>query len=72
MGKYPIKESLAFITVGSTVGVGIVYNGKIAHGLASTEGGHIMYYLKNIELRDHLCKAKPLEVFALIIKIDYA
>lgn len=54
LGKYHIKDSLAYVTIGSTVGVGVVYNGRIAHGLASTEGGHIVYYLEDIESKDHL------------------
>jgi hypothetical protein len=41
-----------------------VYNGKIAHGLASTEGGHIMYYLEDIEFKDRLYNMKVLEGFA--------
>lgn len=59
---------MAYITVGSTVGVGIVYNGKIAHGVASTEGGHIVYYFMNIESNDRPYKANILEGYVLIIK----
>lgn len=42
LGNHQVKESLAYITVGTGVGVGIIANGKTVHGLTHPEGGHIM------------------------------
>jgi len=35
------KENLAYITVGTGIGVGVVIGGKTLHGLVHPEGGHI-------------------------------
>ena len=37
-GKY---KNLAYITVGTGIGVGLVINGQMVHGLIHPEGGHI-------------------------------
>ena len=42
LGKHQVKESLVYVTVGNTVEVGIVAQGKPVHGLLHPDGGHIM------------------------------
>lgn len=46
LGKHQVKESLAYVTVGNTVEVGIIAQGRPVHGLLHPNGGHIMYSYK--------------------------
>lgn len=48
LGKHQVKESLAYVSVGNTVEVGIIAQGRPVHGLLHPDGGHIMY--KNYDL----------------------
>jgi len=40
-GHTGITDYIAYITVGTGIGVGFVVNGKCMHGLIHSEGGHI-------------------------------
>lgn len=41
-----MKSSLAYITVGTGCGIGLIINGKTVHGLVHPEGGHMKFIYK--------------------------
>lgn len=41
IGNHSCKESLAYITIGTGVGLGLIINKLPVHGLTHPEGGHI-------------------------------
>ena len=51
-----VKESMAYITVGTGIGLGLIVNGKMVHGLVHPEGGHIRVpILKDDENFEGVC-----------------
>jgi len=56
LGGHNAKESLAYVTVGTGIGVGLIINGKTVHGLTHPEGGHIaVKILKDDENFEGVC-----------------
>lgn len=45
-GKHGAKNSLAYITLGTGIGVGLIINSKPVHGYLHPEGGHMLYFKK--------------------------
>ncbi len=41
IGQHKTSESLAYITIGTGVGLGLIINKKPVHGLTHPEGGHL-------------------------------
>ncbi len=40
-GDHGVRESLVYITVGTGIGLGLIVNGQMVHGLVHPEGGHV-------------------------------
>lgn len=51
-GNHNTKTSLAYITVGTGVGVGLIINNKVVHGFQHPEGGHTIVNILD-EDREH-------------------
>jgi fructokinase len=41
LAKHVVRESLVYVTVGASVEVGVISQGRVIHGLSHPEGGHI-------------------------------
>lgn len=50
-----MKSSLAYVTVGTGVGVGLIINGEPVHGLTHPEGGHILVRLQKDDSFEGVC-----------------
>jgi len=50
-----VKSSLAYVTVGTGVGVGLIINGEPVHGLTHPEGGHILVRLVKDDTFEGVC-----------------
>lgn len=46
LGNHNVSNSLAYITIGTGVGVGLVINNKTVHGYLHPEGGHTTFFKK--------------------------
>ncbi|EGR34724.1 hypothetical protein IMG5_002960 [Ichthyophthirius multifiliis] len=55
-GGHDTKKSLAYITIGTGVGVGLIIDGQCVHGLTHPEGGHILVKLKEGDEYQGYCK----------------
>lgn len=44
IGGFRDISSLAYITIGTGVGVGLIVNGKVVHGYQHPEGGHLILH----------------------------
>lgn len=51
-----IADNIAYITVGTGIGVGFVINSKSIHGLIHPEGGHCMVPLHSLDIEKYKFK----------------
>ena len=59
-----------YVTVGNTVEVGIVAQGKPVHGLLHPDGGHIMYKLFDLGWKGRLISTKTSKAHVHTIKTE--
>lgn len=52
-GHKGVKDNLAYITVGTGVGVGYIINGQYIHGLIHPEGGHVSIPRNEKDLKNY-------------------
>ena len=52
-GHQDISDNIAYITVGTGIGVGFVINNKSIHGMIHPEGGHCIVPLHNLDLQKY-------------------
>lgn len=75
LGGHKVKRSLAYITVGTGVGVGLVIDGKTVHGLIHPEAGHTTVipheYDKDFKGVCPRHGRNCIEVFEIILKICF-
>lgn len=42
LGNHGVRNTLAYVTVGTGVGISLYSNGSVYKGISHTEGGHMM------------------------------
>lgn len=55
LGNHKV-DNIAYITIGTGVGIGLISEGKIIHGLVHTEGGHINVKRHDKDTLEGVCK----------------